>query len=102
MLTSVSYIAPLPDRVTMWPPKSTDWWITYPNRMLSPGEGGGVVSCAKAGGPAIVPTVNTMAEIARAVPRIFTKSDFEIIALIIACHPHLKKTKLAFEPWICT
>ena len=57
-----------------------------------------VVSCAKAGGPAIVPTVNTMTEIARPVPRIFSRSDIEEIALIMRSIPYLKKTLLAFEP----
>ena len=60
--------------------------------------GGGAVSCAKAGGPAIVHTVSTMTEIARAVHRIFSRSEFEIIALIMRAIPYLKKTLLAFEP----
>ena len=72
--------------------------------MLSPGAGGGAVSwavaggraggavsCAMAGGPATMPAVNTMAEIAREVPRRFSKSDIEEIAPIVRDHSLLEE-----------
>ena len=72
--------------------------------MLSPGAGGGAVFCAMAGGlaggvvacamagePTTLPALNTMAEIAREMPRKFSKSDIEEIAPIMRDHSLLEE-----------